>query len=139
LNNIKNSIVFNHFGLAVRNFDKPIIFYNNLGYKCTKPVIDARQNVELILCTSDKYPTVELVKPINNQSPVNNYLKKSSEIIYHSCYEIDDINSDLKYIFSGNRALYVCGPDPTTKLFKRRLASFYHVDNVGLIEILHDN
>lgn len=130
-----DSIRFNHFGLAVKQFDKAILFYENLGYNCSQPVIDPLQNVELVLCTSEKYPTVELVKPINDKSPVINYLNKNNEIIYHICYEVDDIENDLRKLFSKSKTICVSKPTPAI-LFDNRLVSFYYINNVGLIELL---
>ena len=61
-------------------------------------IYDPLQNVELVLCTFNNFPTVELVKPYNSKSPINNYLKKNDEMIYHVCYEISDTGKrKLKY------------------------------------------
>ena len=92
------------------------------------------QNVELILCTSEQYPTVELVKPLNDKSPIINYLNKSNEIIYHICYEVNSIEN-IKELFSDNRAICVSEPKPAI-LFNNRLVSFYYIKNVGLFEVL---
>ena len=97
-------------------------------------MIDPLQNVELVLCTSKIYPAVELVKPINKKSPITNYLNKNNEMIYHICYELDDIQ-ELEILFSKNRAICVSKPKPAI-LFDNRLVSFYYIRDVGLIEIL---
>ena len=86
--NTKN-IQFHHYGLALKSFDSAIPFYQNLGYKCGKEIIELNQNVKAILCESDNLPSVELVKPLDNNSPLENYLKRNNEIIYHVCYQID--------------------------------------------------
>ena len=128
------NIKFNHYGLAVKKFDNAINFYQCLGYKCGEIVYDELQNVELILCTKKNYPTVELVKPINNKSPVNNYLKKNNEMIYHICYEVENIEL-INELFSNNRVICVSEPKPAI-LFENRLVCFYYIENVGLIEVL---
>lgn len=129
-----SAIRFHHFGLAVKQFSEALIFFKNLLYDFTEPVIDSLQNVELVLCTSVKYPTVELVKPINDKSPIINYLNKSNEMIYHICYEVDNIEM-VKELFSNSRAICVSKPQPAI-LFDNRLVSFYYINNVGLIEVL---
>ena len=93
-------ISFHHFGLAVKEFEKALAFYKNIGYDFTESIVDPLQNVELVLCTSEKYPMVELVKPINEKSPITNILNKNNEMIYHICYVLDDIERDLKTLFS---------------------------------------
>lgn len=128
------NITFHHFGLAVRQFTAAKTFYSNLGYKCTEPVIDEIQNVELLLCTSENFPSVELIKPVNDESPIVNYLSKSSEMIYHLCYEVDHID-DINVLFKDSRVICVSKPKQAI-LFSNRLVSFYYVNNVGLIEVL---
>ncbi len=127
--------MFHHFGVALKNFPKALTFYKNLGYKFTKPIIDPLQDVELVLCTSSKFPTVELVKPISNRSPIINYLSKNNEMIYHICYELDDIDKDIKRLFHNSRTICVSKSQPAI-LFDNRLVSFYYINDVGLIEIL---
>ncbi len=135
MNNFLNGISFHHFGLAVKNFKSAISFYKNLNYVCTEPIIDKLHNVELVLCTSKIFPTVELVKPINSKSPVFNYLKKNNEIIYHICYEVNNPDININKLFSKNRVICISNPKPAI-LFEGRLVSFYYLNNVGLVEIL---
>jgi methylmalonyl-CoA/ethylmalonyl-CoA epimerase len=134
---MENNIRFHHFGLAVKSFDSALKFYGNLNYNCSNPIVDELQKVELIICTSDIFPSVELIKPINEESPIINYLKKTNEIIYHTCYEIFD-DHQLKFIFKQNRAICISKPKPAI-LFDNRLVSFYYIHNVGIIEILESD
>ncbi len=127
-------IKFHHFGLALNNFTEALKFYSNLGYNCSNTIVDNIQNVELIMCTSNYFPSVELIKPINDQSPIINYLNKNNELIYHVCYEITEMEI-LKTLFAGNRAICISKPK-TAILFNNRLVSFYYIKNIGLIEIL---
>ena len=135
MNESMGSITFHHFGLAVHEFSKALKFYKNLGYECTEPVFDPLQNVELILCTSSVFPAVELIKPVNEQSPIVNYLAKNNELIYHMCFELSNFSEDVKKLFAENRAICVSSPKPST-LFDNRLVAFYYTQDVGLIEIL---
>ena len=125
---------FHHYGLAVKHFSKALSFYQQVGYDFTEPVIDLLQNVELVLCTSKNYPTVELVKPINDKSPIIMYLNKCNEMIYHICYEVEKIEN-VKKLFPNNRVFCTSKPKPAI-LFDNRLVSFYYINDVGLIELL---
>jgi len=126
---------FHHYGLAVKNFRDSVSFHKNLGYVCSDIIFDNIQNVNIVLCTSDLLPTVELVKPIDKKSPIINYLKKNNEIIYHVCYELDTKKIMIKDFFYNQRFLCVSKPKPA-RLFDNRLVSFYYLKNIGLIEIL---
>ena len=129
------AIEFHHFGLAVNDFKDASKFYTNLGYQVTTPIIDPLQNVELAMCTLQGAPSVELVRPVDDQSPIVNLLKKNGEMIYHTCYELEDVERDLKVLFAENRALCVVEPKSAI-LFDNREVSFYYVNNVGLVEVL---
>tara|TARA_Y100001970_G_C14027714_1_gene746961 strand:+ start:480 stop:899 length:420 start_codon:yes stop_codon:yes gene_type:complete len=126
---------FHHFGLALKNFSSALFFYKNLGYKCGKEIIDINQNIIAIFCESKKFPSIELVKSLNNKSPINNYLKKNNEIIYHTCYEVDISSISISELFSDINYLCVSEPKPAI-LFNNRNVSFYYIKNIGLIEIL---
>jgi len=128
-------VKFHHYGIAVKNFDKAILFHRNLGYTVGDEVYDELQNVFLILCVSKNFPNVELVRPADTKSPINGYLKKSNEIIYHACYELDTNNITVDEFFAANRYICVSKPKPAI-LFNNRLVSFYYLSDVGLIEIL---
>ena len=131
-----NFLSFHHYGLAVKNLSDAILFHEQLGYKCSKQVIDEFQNVELIFCTSEYHPSVELIKPLSNKSKISNYLKDRNGIIYHICYSIKNYKNNLNLLFKKNKFICVQSPSPAI-LFNNQLVSFYFVKNVGLIELLH--
>ncbi len=130
-------IKFHHYGLAVSSFEKAVQFHSNIGYKFGSAVIDHLQNVELIMSEAPPgFPNIELIKPLNESSPINNYLKKNDPIIYHVCYEIEN-TQDFKKLFSDSRYVCVSKPKPAI-LFNGSMVSFYFIKNVGLIEIVQN-
>jgi methylmalonyl-CoA/ethylmalonyl-CoA epimerase len=126
---------FHHFGLALNDFRRAVSFYESLNYECSEPVIDPLQQVELVLCKSKSQPWVELIKPINQSSPINNYLEKNNEIIYHTSYEVDNVEDALKNYFAGFKYKCISKPKPAV-LFNNRLVSFYYFKGIGIIEFL---
>lgn len=135
---MNNSIRFHHFGLALKEFDIALNFYRNLNYDFSERIVDKVQNVELIMCASKIFPSVELIKPVNKESPINNFLSKNNEIIYHTCYEVEKYEEDKKKLFLNNRVICISKPKPAV-LFNGRLVSFYYIKDVGIIEILQKN
>lgn len=135
---IKQLVKFHHIGIAVRSFEKSLNYYNALGYECSIPVIDPHQEVELILCKSDVFPWVELIKPISDDSPVMNYLKNAKEAMYHQCYTTTDINRTLDLLKTKNRVICVSKPYPAV-LFYGEKVSFYYISGVGLMEFIEGN
>ena len=130
-----NHISFHHYGLAVKDFKDAINFHQNLGYTFSNEIFDENQNVILVFCSSKNYPSVELVKPSDSSSPINNYIKKNNEIIYHVCYEVDLQKTSIDKLFFQNRYKCVRKPKPAI-LFNFWNVSFYYVKNLGLVEIL---
>lgn len=126
---------FHHYGIAVKEFKHAENFYTALGYNCTKQIHDELQNVYLKFLTCNGMPNIELVKPVNNTSPISKYLSNYNELIYHTCYEIDLNILSIDSFFGTSKKVCVSKPKPAI-LFNNRNVSFYYVSNVGLIEIL---
>jgi catechol 2,3-dioxygenase-like lactoylglutathione lyase family enzyme len=128
---------FHHFGLAVRRPEEARVFVATLGYRLGESVMDPAQNVHLQLCTHDTHPAVEIIWPANAGGPVDKLAQRhASGIIYHVCYETDNLEAALAK-FSEAQLRVVCISPPTpVPLFGGRPVSFYNVVGIGLIEIL---
>ena len=126
VNNNELLFSFHHYGLAINDFQKALSFYKQLGYNYTEPVVDLLQNVELIFCTSINYPSIELIKPLNDKSPIISYLQKYNEV---------DNVENIRMLFPNHRAICMSKPTPAI-LFDFRMVSFYYIEGVGLIELL---
>ncbi len=133
--NISSVLRFHHIAIAVKSFEKSINYYKSLFYHCSEIIYDPIQNVELFYCKSELMPNVELVKPFNEDSPVNNMLRNSDTVIYHQCYQTVDLHKAIEYLQKENRLFCVSKPKPAI-LFNNRNVSFYQIPKVGLIEIL---
>ena len=89
-------MIFHHIGIAVNNIENAQTSYEKLGYKMTLIIIDPIQNVKLCFLDKSDSPTLELVCPIDDKSPVVSILKKNNAMPYHTCYEVDDIDLEIK-------------------------------------------
>jgi len=132
---IETLVAFHHIGLAVRDFAAAREFYALQGYHCDVPVTDPLQDVELLFCTKTGSPSVELVKPLHERSPVANHLKQQSECFYHVCFEVSELQAALKTVYGVRRYLCVSPPKPAV-LFGGRHVSFYYSRGIGLVEFL---
>jgi catechol 2,3-dioxygenase-like lactoylglutathione lyase family enzyme len=126
---------FHHLGLAVRDFQIAASFYEGLGYSTGDVVFDPQQNVELLYCFHSKMPDIELIKPGAKDSPINNYLSKVGEVVYHTCYAVDSIGTFIPALKRRFRVVDIVKPKPA-KLFHNKRVAFFYVKNVGLIELL---
>lgn len=134
------NLTFHHLGLAVKTPQAAETFLGALGYRMGKAVYDPLQGVNLRICAHDTMPDVELIWPEGEQpSPITNMLKKRDGLIYHMCYGADDAAGALAAMEKlGLRAIPLGEPKPAV-LFDGLLVSFYHVDRLGIIEIIHNS
>jgi len=132
----KFGLTFHHMGLALRKEDEALKFLNGLGYDENTQLYDPEQKVFLRLCTAAGRPSVELVTAGEEDGPLTPILKRYNELIYHTCYETNDLEASLQAMEDdGLRVMPVSPPKPAI-LFGGRNVSFYTVMGFGLIEIL---
>jgi hypothetical protein len=134
---LRSHLVFHHLGLAVRRPKDAVAFTSSLGYQIGETVFDREQNVNLIMCTHEIQPAVEIIWPANSKGPVHGLIDRHpTGVIYHVCYATDDLSAALAGLKkSGLDAVCVC-PPKRAALFGGRKVSFYNVVGIGLVEIL---
>jgi hypothetical protein len=132
-------LIFQHLGLAVKKPESAIVFVQGLGYHVGSPIFDCHQNVNLILCSHNTEPDIEIIYPGDGEGPIDNLVARHANgIIYHSCYVTKDIDKTLGALSNaGLRPVCVSSPKAAA-LFGGKKVSFYQVIGVGLIEILED-
>lgn len=129
-------LTFHHLGLAVTHKDKALNFVTGLGYQTTQEVYDHFQNVNLIMCISDTMPDIEIIYKAKTIGPLNTILKNHAELIYHICYQTNDIQSSVHAIKqSKNRLITISSIKPAI-LFNNNYVGFYMLGGFGLIELL---
>ena len=143
---------FHHFGLAVRTPEPSRALLETLGYAIGEPVYDGNQKVWVQMCVprnalstpapnalltlAPSMPDVEIIYSTETGGPLHNHLRSADESIYHICFESESIEVALNiFRSSGNRVLRVSAAKPAP-LFGGRLVAFYHVQGLGLVEIL---
>ena len=84
-----------YIGYAAKDLENSIKEFEKLGYKRVKnKVIDKKRKV-VIQFVENVECLIELIAPLNNESPITNILKKQENSLYHICYEIDNINCEI--------------------------------------------
>lgn len=88
---------FHHLGVAVASIDMAKPFYQRLGYEVSTPVIETVQKVRVCYARKEGFPTVELLEPLNEASPVSKVLQRNGgNTPYHVCYEVADIHAAVR-------------------------------------------
>ena len=131
---------FHHLGLAVRQTQDGVTFLKALGYTIGGLVVDPEQNAQLIMCTHETMPAVEIIAPTGSPGPVDRQVARHSNgVVYHVCYTTRDLALSLQRMTNaGLRPLCVSPPKPAM-LFNGLRVSFYNILGVGLIEIIEQD
>lgn len=133
----KYGLKFHHLGLATKKFEKAVTFLKGLGYSVSKSVFDSIQNVNLIMCTHQSMPDIEIIYPAQISGHLDIVLKDNSESFYHMCYTCNNLSDALERIRSGNRVITISEKKPAI-LFSNKFVSFYMISGFGIIEILEE-
>tara|TARA_A100001015_G_C14872335_1_gene664895 strand:+ start:361 stop:765 length:405 start_codon:yes stop_codon:yes gene_type:complete len=84
---------FNHLAIAVKDISKASQLYKKaFNAKVSTPHSYPKHGVRVVFVEMDN-SKIELMEPINNNSPISNYLNKNPEGgIHHICIEVKDIH-----------------------------------------------
>lgn len=90
-----SSFSFHHIGMACFDIGRTSAYYMVMGYQKTETTVDPLQNVKVCVLRKFGFPTIELLEPVDGNSPVINILEKSGVTPYHLCYEVPDMKSAM--------------------------------------------
>ena len=88
-------LTFHHIGIACRDILKSQQFYISMGYRATDIVDDPLQHVRVCFLDKEGAPRLELLEPLDDQSPVARTLATVGVTPYHFCYEVEDIEAAM--------------------------------------------
>lgn len=128
---------FHHFGLAVPSSGEAFRFLEALGYTLGAVVFDRLQLVNLAMCTHPEMPDVEVVWPSDFPSPIDRLLRRGGPMVYHLCYVTVSPERAIATMEEDGFNVAAIGEPKPAVLFGGQPVSFYNVDNIGLIEIIH--
>ena len=130
-------LTFHHVGIACHKIEKTLSFYAAMGYTAAPVVDDLIQHVRVCFLDKEGAPRLELLEPLDDQSPVARTLASSGVTPYHLCYQVQDIENSIQSL-RGQRFLLVTGPVPACAMENRRIAFLFKKD-VGLVELVEQD
>jgi len=121
---------FHHIGIACENIEEVIVFLESTFniVKKSKIIWHEIQAVDACLLTSSDGANIELVSGKN----IDSFVKKK-QFLYHSCWEVDDIDASIKSFVSNNSVL-ILEPTPSLLFNNRKVAFLY--TSIGILELL---
>lgn len=127
---------FHHIGVAVHDINATVAIYELGNYRKSNIVFDPIQDVNICWLTKNGMPTVELLAPVDEHSPVCNILEKNGVAPYHTCYVVHSIENAAK-LLRKQRYVMVSKPVNAVAFCGSRVAFFFN-KNVGLIELVEE-
>ncbi len=125
---------FRHIGVATPSIEKTSKLYLDAGYSLSETINDPVQNVRIAFLTKMEMPSIELIEPLDNNSPVINIISKSGVTPYHFCYEVNDIEDAIKRLEEIGYNT-IAPPVSAVALANKKICFLHHKDG-GLIEIV---
>ena len=123
----------NHIGVATRNYKETAAFYESAGYHEVVGGYDPYQNVYGYFYEADDMPTIELLAPYDEKSPINKILEKNGVTPYHLCYNISCTIEEAVKELKSERFMVISKPTYSDNL-KGRVCFLFHKE-VGIIEL----
>ena len=85
-----------HVGVVVRDIEQALGFYRDtLGLRVHKIQTMDDQGVRAALLTLGD-SEIELLQPVVDYNGVARYLERRGEGLHHVCFEVDDVDGDLR-------------------------------------------
>lgn len=128
---------FHHVGYAVKSIEAYLEGFLRPLFDpvaVSESVSDPIQRVTLCFVTMQGGTVIELVEPMGDDSPVSQIVGSSRGGVYHLCYEVDDLEAQVKR-FRSKRCLPLGKPVPAVALGGRRIV-FIMTPEHDLIELL---
>ena len=120
--------------MAVKDLDATASLYEQGGYKRSVSIFDPIQNVNICWLTKEGVPTVELLAPVDEKSPVNKTLEKVGVSPYHCCYVVDNLEEAVAELRI-QKYIMVSKPSEAVAFCGSRVCFLFN-KNVGLIELV---
>jgi methylmalonyl-CoA/ethylmalonyl-CoA epimerase len=130
---------FDHVGIAVKNIEEYFqsLLHSVLGMnELSEIVIDPIQNCKIAFATSSNGVRLELIEPLNEESPVNQILQKKKGGIYHMCFVTNNFDEDVKHCLA-NKFIALSKPQPAIAFDNRRVI-FFSTPTFEIIELVEE-
>ena len=132
-----SSLRLHHVGFVVASINESMPgFLRSLAATWDGIVFsDPLQNVRVaFLSTGAGSASIELVEPAGEDAPVQRFLRERSGGLHHLCYEVDDIEEELRRMRS-EKAMIARRPKPAVAFGGRRIAWVITAEKL-LVELL---
>lgn len=123
-----------HIGYLVKRIDSAIGEFEKLGYRLHAPIVlDETRGAYICFMNNCGY-CIELISPVNKQSPIYGLMDKHKNSPYHICYEAEDFEAAIHKLCNEGFMIFQ-SPSPAPAIGGNRVAFLVNAD-IGMIEVL---
>lgn len=130
---------FDHVGIAVQNIEKyfETMLNSVLGVpELSEIFVDPIQNCRIAFATTSNGVRLELIEPLNEESPVNQILQKKKGGLYHMCFVTNNFDEDVKHCLA-NKFIPFSKAQPAVAFNNRRII-FLSSPSFEIIELVEE-
>jgi len=127
-----------HIGIVVKDLEEAKNYYKN-HYDfddCSSIIDETTQNVKIIFIKVGfpELPVIEIIQPINEKSPIYNFLKKTGGGLHHMAYEVENLDKSISH-FKNLKSITIGDIYSSAGHEGRRVIWFYTIFN-EMIELI---
>jgi methylmalonyl-CoA/ethylmalonyl-CoA epimerase len=124
-----------HVGIVVDDIERHGTRYaEQLGLRPLSAIVtDPIQRVQVQFWGDGREVSLELIQPLDDDSPVSRFLEKGGGL-NHLCFEVEDIVAAVEQV-RAKGAICVSGPVPAAAFDGQRIAFLFFRD-IGLVEFV---
>lgn len=124
---------FHHIGLACKNIINEMESHKKLCFVQEGEIFeDTNQKIRGVFLTNGTF-RIELLEPLSEDSPINNYLKKGIRM-YHQCYKVDNLDEAINELVLDGAIITV--PPIKAIAFNGKNIAFVFLRNRMLVELI---
>ncbi len=109
---MENSWKFHHIGVAVKDMDKALEYYQSLGIIATIEPEVQEDGIKLRYVQIGSI-TFELVQPVEGESPQKEFLNSRGEGIDHIAFSVDDLDEETAKLVEKGVPIIIGGRSKT--------------------------
>jgi methylmalonyl-CoA/ethylmalonyl-CoA epimerase len=129
-----------HIGYLVDNIENSTRTFESLGYNRVGEVfLDTAREVLIQLLEESRHQSmIELISPVDKDSPIYKLKKRYKNSPYHICYETPDLEKQIASMTENNDSRYflIQPPSPAPAISSCSKVAFLMNPNIGIIELL---
>jgi len=99
----------NHIGIAVRDIEEAIAFYEKIGLRVESTEIVESQKVKVAMIPVGD-TRIELLAATSEDSPIARFIEKKGEGIQHLAFSVDNIDEELAA--ASNKGIQLIDKEP---------------------------